>query len=59
VRDIFWHYWFFFEDDAECAATVSTEQHKIIVENFLVNELHHHELPVRFQQEGQVFTLHE
>jgi hypothetical protein len=42
---------YFLEDDVECAMTFNTEQYKIMLENFLANELHHCDLPVWFQQD--------
>jgi hypothetical protein len=47
---------YFFEDDVEHAEIVNTEGYEVMLENFLVNALHHCELPVRFQQDGA--TVH-
>jgi hypothetical protein len=33
----------YFEDDVELAVTVSSDQYKVMLEDFLVNELHHHD----------------
>lgn len=41
---------YIFEDDTECLVAVNTGQYKVVLQNFVANELHHCDLPIQFQQ---------